>query len=114
MLIIRDEQIEKFKPFILAENLKLLTGEFEALYPEQFRTMGAEASAAFILGAVNRAISWGITGYGDITDLMDVMLRHGTEFASTPEWAWAKDLLTSDELSGPSKMILFKMHLDRL
>jgi hypothetical protein len=111
MLMIRAKQLAVLEAECLRLSLKRLVRKFEVLRPQQFKAMGAVESEAFVHRAVQQGLAWGIRNREDVWELIDLMLKYGPEFASSPDRSWAQGILNSASLSGTAKIKLVAGHL---
>jgi len=104
MLVIRQEQMEKFQTdslerFVLSAIVRLRT-EFEGA----LKSESDEDLESLIRDGLQRAEGYGITGESDVECFIECMVRYGLNFDSNPHLAWARRILDDSGLYPFEKM----------
>jgi hypothetical protein len=83
-----------------------------ARFPERSRQLGEAAVRALAADGLAWGTRLGIEERNDLECLIRWMFHHGPQFATGPEWNWARNILEDSELSGDAKILLLRQRLD--
>lgn len=103
-MIIRQEQMDVFSDYIVAEFEKTMVAHLRKLFPVETAGVTGEQLRALAHSGVERAERFGITDDSDVERFIEEMLLRGADFDANPASQWVREILCDDELTGAEKM----------
>lgn len=75
-------------------------------YPAEWARFGEAEVRALVLLAMRKARQWGVTGYGDLLRIVNLMFTLGCGFDEDPDHPWAREVLARADLRPASRVDL--------
>ena len=110
MLVIRKEQMEVFRAYMLEQFENRMLTHLRSAFPDQARDMPELDLRSLIHTGIENADKYGIVDEVDIRHYLEYMLIYGLDFDTNPSTSWAGIILRNPELTGTDKMAQIDDH----
>ncbi len=105
MLMIRKEQTEAFREYMLKKFENLQVTHLNKYYPEDFQALGEEDVREAIRYGIKQANTYNILIENDVSRYINLMFSFGRNFDTDLDSGWAAEILNDESsLSGSVKM----------
>jgi hypothetical protein len=104
MLVIRQEQMEALRKDRLEQFEARMVAHLKQLMPERCATLGDEAMRHDIRHGMARAAAYDITAERDVARYLELALRLGRDFDSSPSTPWARPILVDRSSSAENRL----------
>jgi hypothetical protein len=96
MLVIRKQQLDAIATADVARFEIKMVKHLQKVFPEWSEALGPEKLADFVRHGINRAHSYGFRVELDLARYLHVIQALGRDFDESPDYPWARGLLTAD------------------
>jgi hypothetical protein len=104
MLVIRDEQMEALRQYMLRSFQNRMVSHLRTDFPEETSEMSDEELQTLVQTGMDKAESYGIVYEDDIQRFLDYMLIHGPDFDQDDSHPEVQAILRDEEMDGEEKM----------
>jgi len=113
MLIIRQEQMEKFSQVMIKRFEDLLFEHLKDFSPEKIRALGEAAVRKIIHYGIDRARGYDYFSELHICKYIELMFLLGQDFDKNPDIQWAGQILRDRTLSSAEKINLIHQKVQK-
>jgi|SRR4030042_868798 len=111
MLIIRQEQMEKFSQVMIKHFEDLMVDHLKDFSPEKIQTLGEAAVREVIHYGIVRAKSNDFVTEVHISKYIELMVLLGQDFDKDPDIPWAGEILRNQTISNAEKINLIHQQI---
>lgn len=104
MLIIRNEQLDVLKKYMLDQFEDRMFIHLRTNFSEQTKTFDELYLRKMIRFGIDRSKKYDVIAENDIRQYLEYMIMYSPNFDQIPETAWAGEILRDNSLNGTEKM----------
>ena len=104
MLTIRKDQMEAFGEEMLRQYKQRMSVHLRRHFPQQTEALDDAALARFIDEGIEQAARYEIQEETTVEKFLELLMRHGADFDTREEFAWAKKILRDGRLLSFEKL----------
>jgi hypothetical protein len=106
MLTIRPEQMAVFRAHRIKQFEAAKLSEIRQQFPTWYEQLGEEKTLRLIQAGIDKARRYGVTSRGDVSVLIDLMVRYGPDFDSRQDLEWQTEALRDSEVPDDARVAL--------
>jgi hypothetical protein len=104
MLIIRKEQMEVFRRYVLQQFEDRMVTHLRTACHERLNDMPEAELRTMIQYGIAKADGYGVKAEDDVQRYLELMVVYGSDFDTNPQTSWAGDILRTANLAGSVKI----------
>lgn len=104
MLIIRNEQLDILKKYMLDQFEDRMLVHLRTNFPENTKKLDDSYLREMIQFGIDRSKKYDVIAENDIRQYLEYMIMYSPNFDQIPETTWAGEILKDNNLNGSEKM----------
>ena len=104
MLIIRKEQMESFRKYIIEQFVDRSVIHLQAIFPDKTKHIAETDLRAIIHRGLNKAEIYNVRIENDVLRFLEYILKYGEDFDTSGGTAWAGEILRMENVQSSIKM----------
>lgn len=105
MFVIRKAQMKALSRYMVEQFVDTSLVHLKTNFPEQTKEIQDGNLRSMINSGIEKAARYNVTIEEDVLRYLEYMLSYGTDFDTDPATLWAGEILRSQDIDGPEKIV---------